>query len=388
MERVQSMDKYTVLSELKKFVSKPIKVTDININRDIFEVPEEKINKTSILYSVKDGKKNVYIPIEQKEEQLKDTVDDSTIKRLLKTSGKGKQIAAAYLQQEETKEGVLSVLNKLLLESKPKVDVGKELIKKEKERTKQPLSTAIVPVVKKEVEEIEVSKKDDSDSENEDLETSKNKYKKYQQRVKRKLLIPIIDNKIEEIKVDNPDITKEQIKALTDKIVEAIPEGTKDEDIQEKVDEVVEKSLSQIMSERGKKGAAVRPLVKKGRELVKKNIDNIEELIELIDTDENIKAYITSQKKKSPNKRDKEYDTMMNRIELYYKRQEEQKQKTEKKVSKAKKQLSKNIVTMKKAKARIIGPEAVREKEKRDVKHKETVKSVLDDILNKVVGKE
>ena len=252
MERVKNMDKYTVLSELKKFISKPIKVTDVNINRDIFEVPEEKINKTSVLYSVKDGKKNIYIPVEQKEEQIKETVDDATIKKLLKSSGKGKKIATAYAQQEETKEGLLSVLNKLLSErreGKPKVDIGEELIKKEKARTEQPTkSTAIVPVEKKVVErrkvEAEEEKQEESDSENEDIVELRKQHKVITDKIKRKLLIPVVEEQIREIKLENPDIKEKDVKGIE----RAILKEAEKEDVEIKdINKIVKKTASEIL---------------------------------------------------------------------------------------------------------------------------------------------
>ena len=99
MEKVKSMDKYTVLAELKKMVKQPLKVTDISINRDIFEIPEEKINKTSTLYPLKDGKKIVYVPVLQKEEEIQPPVDLKTAKRLLSKSNY-KDIVKGYLEQD------------------------------------------------------------------------------------------------------------------------------------------------------------------------------------------------------------------------------------------------------------------------------------------------
>ena len=55
MERIKKMDKFTVLSEIKKLMKskEPIKATSFHVNREIFYVPEEKIKQMRDRFQIK-----------------------------------------------------------------------------------------------------------------------------------------------------------------------------------------------------------------------------------------------------------------------------------------------------------------------------------------------
>ena len=252
MERVKNMDKFTVLSEIKKMLKKqPIKVTDIGVNKDIFEIPKEKkkINKTSLLYTVRDGKKNIYVPIVKEKEKQEDPVRESTINRLLK-KGQFKDILSKYINQEREEEMTAIISNSDLVRLFNKIVEKKEPQKKEpqkkesqkKEPKETELSHAIIPVEKKEKiikTEEEKEEEKDVESEDEDIQETKKKYQKYQARLKKRLLIPVVDEQIKIIKEENPGISDIELENIS----KALEKEVKDIDIYEEAENTVKSAV-------------------------------------------------------------------------------------------------------------------------------------------------
>ena len=115
------MDRYTVLSELKKYVNnteETMKGTAVStLNKDIFDMPN--VNKTTELHQMKVGKSIVNIPI-VKEEKVSDKIDDATLSLLLskiKNAG-DRDIVKEYIRQQNIQDIKNVVAKKPILESK------------------------------------------------------------------------------------------------------------------------------------------------------------------------------------------------------------------------------------------------------------------------------
>lgn len=319
MERVKNMSKFMVLSELKKMVSKqPMKVTDVNINRDIFEIPEEKINKTSLLYSVKDGNKNLYIPILEKEEQQQNTVSDELVDKLMKSKrGDVKKLISEYIKQEREVPSVsyYGAVKKHEFEKERKEKERKEKTEQEmREKTEKRKTTEIVPYEKKEIEKTEQTETNDIkkmyDVENMSMEQSKELNKLTRQRMRKLNLIPVIQETIKEAEKQDPTLTKEEKIVIEANILNSLPEvedlkEMDNEEIKEDVKAIAEEVIKKVKlssKEVTKLASERRLLYSRVEKEIEKNKKNPEELMKLADTQDfkTYEAYVT---KKGGNKK-------------------------------------------------------------------------------------
>lgn len=107
MNRIQNMDRYTVLSELKKYVNnteETMKGTAVStLNKDIFDMPN--VNKTTELHQMKVGKSIVNIPI-VKEEKVSDKIDNATLSLLLSKikNADDREVIKEYIKQQNIQD--------------------------------------------------------------------------------------------------------------------------------------------------------------------------------------------------------------------------------------------------------------------------------------------
>jgi hypothetical protein len=294
MEKVKSMDKYTVLAELRKMVKHPLKVTDLSINRDIFEIPEEKINKTSLLYPLKDGKKTVYVPVLQEEKEIEPPVNLKTAKRLLLKSNY-KDIVKDYLEQEKEKPEPKLNQNNILqlidtyIKKKPEKEPKKE--KKEEKEEKKEMRMDIVPYKQEQEQESESKSELESESEEKFIPSVIGKLKKMDiskaaqlhkgilKHMKQELGHKIIEEQVLLLKEENPEINTKDINSIKKEVMKEVnKEDVKPEDVKKLVEKVVEQEVIKKKLTKQESAAKAREALAKKREAEKKSKEEAENL--------------------------------------------------------------------------------------------------------------
>jgi hypothetical protein len=132
MNKIHTLDRYGVFSELKRLVqnSLPIKGTYIKTleKDDIFDKP---VNKTSELQILKVGNQSIYVPITKEPDVAEGAIPEDMMAKIIAKikDPKSLKILAEYLEQEKVQETNTKTVVKLE-EAEGKNDDYQDIINK------------------------------------------------------------------------------------------------------------------------------------------------------------------------------------------------------------------------------------------------------------------